>query len=713
MSTIPRSDTPFSTPHPSTSYYSPSSSKSEKASTGKAKIKKSLRSQKATKSSEKVKDLDIPEIPPYEGEISSTRSFQSALAKKEDESIETTESSEESASSDIYFSEIPTDTAESLELSRKSFSEDVALEEDIASASSLTLHHSLENLGFLLAASPITDIFTDEQGNSIARESARLVNTKDLIVRQFNSKIDYIDSLIIAHKELITEIKSPQPPEAGRDLLESLTTERDKLKEKRDMYAKQEGTWASTNAPRFAFQVLGANRAKEEYMPVLGDLWMQSVEDLTQTPALSVSDLSRSAAITDFTHGRISLQELMDYPLLLKMHNEIEKLSPSEILRAKQLLALYDLGKASKKKPFVIKAATKKKLATLIEKLQKRAGQDYGQKIRNEDGTLNYAELKKIIDSRIDKLNDQILQDLFVHFQSKPVTSNHVVYGRTGLLDPTKKADKSPTGFINSERTQALDMEAIYEKLDGRVILFDMEDNPNKGPYIDKDGNIHMNKSFYQGEHPNEPVIIHAVFLNISAQNETANVGIQKAINDRGIARLEDLANEMLIDQENLDLLKELLDNPKSNSFERSNAAITLFANANNQHGYASVDCYGGKDRTGYAVALHTYKILQEIAQELLEGERRPSKELLKLWGLQLVSDRGVGARIIKHSTGYSTMKLTAFNLTLYHTGTLKGTVLRINDYYKGMKAKFGPKVIPELAGTGQLYAPFTRSIKE
>lgn len=695
MSTIPQSDKPFSTSQPSTSFSSPPSSKlDDTASIGKTKIKKS--SKKSTEISEKVKDLNKPEFLPQESEISSTTSFQSKLTKKEDKSSEGGPDS-----SDIYFSKLLTNTAESLDFSIKSLG-GTTLEENIAPVSSPTLHDSLDNLSSLLAAPPITDIFTDEQGRPIARESARLVNTKDLIVRQFNSKIDYIDSLIIGYTEgHLKGVESPRSEEHTA-FLKSLTTERDNLKEKRNMYVQEEGTWASTNAPRFAFQELGTARTKEEYMPVLGDLWMHSVEDLTQTPALLVSTLSRSAAITDFTNGRVSLQELMDYPLLLKMHNEIEKLSPSEISRAKQLLALYNLGKASKKKTFAIKANTKEKLATLINKLQKRAVQDYGQKIKSEDGTLNYAELEKIIASRTDKLNDQILQDLFVHFQNKPVTENRVVYGRTGLLDPTKKADKSPTGFINSERTQALDMEAIYEKLDGRIILFDMENTPNKGPYIDKDGIIHMNRSLYQGADPRPPVIINAVFLNISAQNETANVGIQKAINDRGIARLEALANEMLIDQTSLNLLKALLDNPKANSFERSNAAITLFANANNHHGYASVDCYGGKDRTGYAVALQTYTILQNMAQN-------PSKGLLKLWGLQLVSEQGVGARIIKYSTGYSTMKLMAFNLKLYHTDTLKGVVLRVNDYCKGLKAKFGPKIIPALAGPGQLYSPFTR----
>lgn len=536
------------------------------------------------------------------------------------------------------------------------------------------------------------DSFRDKNGTVIATEQATLVNTKDLVIRQLKTKIEYLTNL---RNDTGEKHYDEQSKEAREQL---------------EIYQKETGAWASTNAPRFLFQNNSPEQARKKYLPSLGNFWMQTVKD---QDGQTVSRIGRSAAISDFSHGRVSLKELEDYQDLVRLSAD----KPIGDDRAKDLLEIYNLGSLAGTSPVRINAESRKQLNKLINKLKKRIVQDYGEQVIDRDGSLKPDELAKITSSRKDKLQQQILQDLFVHFQSQPVLTNEIVYGRTALIDSTKKASKEASGFVNSERTQMLDMHAIYSEINGKQVFFDVEDSPDKGPYFDKDGNIHMNRSFYRGKAPHEPVNLNTVFLNISAQGNTQNMGMQRAINTKALADLEKMAKKGLFDPKELEKLKTALEDPRSNAFKKSLLAMQLISKA----GYASENCFGGKDRTGYAVAFLTSACLEkalkkreeEIAKETgieIQGE---VEEQMSKWDEQLLSNEGVAAKIIKHNTGHTTLKLTAYKLDLYHTGTRAGRARRIADYYKGLRVLTAPKTIPSEAGKRQMYSPFEqRSMK-
>lgn len=523
----------------------------------------------------------------------------------------------------------------------------------------------------------LEDSFQTPDKIEVAKERAQLINTVDLVVKQFNSKISYLERL------------------GDPSLDERISA----LKLERELYQKRKDQgelWASTNAPRFAFQTLGAERARREYIPVLGDLWMHSVHDAQNK---TVSTVSRSAAVTDFTHGRVSLQELQDYPLLrrLALGKEVSR------DKTKELVSLY-LGSLPKTIPLQGKMLVA--IQKLVAQIESSVIKDYDIDINPAKGSLRTPELEKIIEDRVNRLTDQVLQDLSIHFQTNPVKTQEVIYGRIGLIDPKKKADVNRDGFVNYERTQALDMAAIYRELNGRSIVFDIRD-ASMGPYIDRENRIHMPRSFYQGAHPLEPVTLNAIYVNISAQGNTKNEGLQKGINARALNTMGALVAKNLIPSNEYTKLKEKLKHSHRDPFETAHHAMKLFSKL----GYASADCFGGKDRTGYALALITNDLLEEVAENLSADKpnnERYKHNLLVKWGHQLVGPNGLIARIIKHSSGYQTPKLRDYGLKLYRTETLKGKIKRIGDYFEGARIALGPKVLPELVGKGQLYAYWT-----
>ncbi len=302
------------------------------------------------------------------------------------------------------------------------------------------------------------------------------VTAKEVVTRT-----DTVPLLIKGLKTKLAALEKQQAEGRGGEKIDQQIAS---VKEQIERYEKNgsKATWASTNAPRLLFHTTeDETQAQELYLPALGNHRMQTVEDRDGKP---LSTVARSAAITDFSHGDISLQELQDYDILKALTTD---------KKALDLLKFYDLLS-----PDGI-SADPKKYNEFIERVETSVARSYGDDILKTDEIgmkkLDPTKLNEIIQKREELIKLQFLQDLHEQFRNRPVTDDSVVVGRVSLLDMTKPPERD-RGFVNNERTQGLDMKALYDKLDGAEVVFNIE-NPDGGAYFDDSGKIHMPKAFY------------------------------------------------------------------------------------------------------------------------------------------------------------------------------------------------------------------------
>lgn len=628
-----------------------------------ASQKKSMQFQSTPKSSSVVKSLFIP-ISPEKSSRGSTPSPLSCSDYEhhflDDEKYRPEAKASEARKVDFRIS--PQLTAELFSSIKKSFA------------------FEMPALGSIIEAS-----FKDDKGSEIARERATRNNSVSDLSKQLHGK------RLDLQKNLATALLNKRNIKKKEHLFHEDLLQLDFLREEetflRQRIARtlmqieecghqisQGKTWGSTDTPRHIFNHLSKKEAQKHHLPTLNNGRIQTVRDARGN---LISAVGRSAAITDFSHGEISLQELLDYRKLLDLQKR-------HVLFTAENTMLQELYQFTNKKDF----------ENLIQKMKTNIIASYGPTMYNGD-RINFTALEEIIRDRQENLEAQFLQDLHAHLRTQNHeiagklrrigNEDHFVFGRTALLDPTKNA-KDEHGFINSERTQALDMLAIYNRLDGSMVRFDMT-NPEIGPYIDREGVIHMPQSLKP--EGGRDMKMSTVFMNVSVQGKVCNNGIQKFINDAALVKLQFLANRGLVNQEELnDLQKSLIErsNPRNpdDPFKTAHLAVRLLQHS----GYVSVDCYGGKDRTGYELALVTHDSLQSI----LKGEALEltpaQKQTLVRFDMELLQSNGVAALIVKDNTGHAFLKLMRKELELYHLETESGKQMR-KDHYKGAAKVF------------------------
>lgn len=506
------------------------------------------------------------------------------------------------------------------------------------------------------------DVFMDDNGIGIAKETAVRINTMDILAKSLETK---------------------PSGQYATDTVKSLA---------------ERYQWGSTNTPRFNFKYNERETAKNEALPILCNLRMQTLKN---KDGQVISTVSRSAAISDFSHGEISLRELQDYQDLIRLKNRtnigmersrdlmniygFDVTNPKvmeDVINDLKTRALISYGPENLLAPDALK-----EVKDVVEKLVR------GEELLEEDKTamreavIDEEKLSQAIRHRIEHLEFLVLQDLYAHFQQRPVEGDDTLYGRVSLLD-MQKPPKNEFGCILYERTQGLDMKAIFDAFEGRDVFFDL-DSAVQGPYIDDAGRIHMPREF--SSEGRETTRLHTVLFNTSVQGHMNNEGIQQWINDdamKKIARLKGVEGQVSLFDGELDPFKAPL------------KAIKWFQDAG---GYVGVNCFGGKDRTGYLVALLTQQHLKERIPENDPARRK----LLRRWGRQLVSKRGVAAWIARENADHSVLKVTRYDLELYDLSTPKGHMLRVADLIRSTKMFPKAKITGELRESkvlGQLY---------
>lgn len=434
----------------------------------------------------------------------------------------------------------------------------------------------------------------------------------------------------------------------------------------------QESTWASTVSIRELFRTRSRQEAKEHAVPVLANSWMQTLQN---SEGAIVSSVSRSAALSDFAHGEISLQELKDYRQIEQLAKNQSTLDEAAQGRLKEMYlwrrgSSWESVAADIKKRALVSYGADKLTVDPSDDLKRAIDRAVeGRSQPGDDGLfatveLDGARLEAVIQSRERTIKIMALQDLYAHFEQVHADQDETLYSRVSLTD-MEKMPKDESGFILDEHTQTMDMKSLYDSLEGVQVLFDLDEG--RGPYFDDLGQIHMPSAFAGKV---SSTVLHTVFFNISIQMHTDNTGIQKWINDEALAKLRQYSTH---NEHTVRLSDSLRSVTQKTPHETAMEAVLALQEGG---GRVGVNCFGGKDRTGYVIALVTRHHLQKLLPPGSLRTKQQSK-LVRKWGRQLVGKTGIAAFIAKLNANHSWLKVTGFGLSLYGTSTPRGKMFR------------------------------------
>lgn len=259
---------------------------------------------------------------------------------------------------------------------------------------------------------------------------------------------------------------------------------------------------------------------------------------------------------------------------------------------------------------------------------------------------------------------------------------------QVSLLDPNKP--KQTKGLHTYERNQILDMQTLFNMFNGKEIKF-----TDTAAAFYHEGIVYLPETLIPDKAKadlKEPYHIACQLFNISPCWSSRNRGLQEEINqaawkqlNQQLTRLKkqvELHSELkqnfnLEDlQKRADEIKRRLDGGES-SFE---LALQVLFWQHLMQGGMGVNCYSGKDRTGYlGVLLVDALISQEIAQRQdlnkVEKEELRRKLQLDLMDMSL----GSASQITYENTGQRALKISRFNIMGLNKGEgFSGDILRL-----------------------------------
>lgn len=476
---------------------------------------------------------------------------------------------------------------------------------------------------------------------------------------------------------------------------------------------KLQSHWASTNASRDVFKMLD-EMAKTHSLAVLGNLRTEVVNKVDSQGKVQLSSIVRSACPTDFTHGETNFREMRDLHALRALRNG-ETVSPETLKRLNTSYQILDnQGNLSKES-----------LENHIEEIKQRIETSYGK------GSASIESIDQAISSRENYLKQQFLQDVVANLKSRPQTGDQAVMTRLGLLDTIKKANVVKDGPYLYEKNQALDAKELYEIMDGKKLIF----GDYALPCFDQNGNICLPKELKAdfaagGVNGENQVTLRALFMNISIQVDLDNEGAQKIINDEALSKLEELA-ELESDPEKRAALeagvaeiREALAKyekdggdptvPKKNIFDIVDSTVALFQKSGF---YISINCYGGKDRTGVTAAHIAHRALAEADPKPKPEDFASAGEFKKAtddwetrhakFGRQIFND--ITRHVVKDNAGIHAVKIFASDIPLFRGGKalskVKSFATQAGNLGNVVRAFIPGAVDEKLMGEGRLYS--------
>lgn len=400
----------------------------------------------------------------------------------------------------------------------------------------------------------------------------------------------------------------------------------------------------------------GRTEGKKNCPPLLMNLRHQKVEEKVDGKDCVLSQFNRSGAITDFANNETNLGYMQEYVSLIDPIKD----------KAETLASIRNFYPEFKNMDEeTIKKCIKK---TIIHA--------YG--LKGLDGKAFDDKVAELTTERTKRLQSQFLQDLLLHHQNgtlvNQLDSSTVTYCRTSLVNTKKKPqDKAGEPYL-SERNMCLDAYTILSKMDGKIIIFDQTDRDKA--YIDEKGHIHLPRRTDGGVTEST---LETMFSNISASGNTTNSGLQKAINEKCLNKIQDKINRLtkIINDLPAAKSKKLKDELGEIIILYRSLHETLSAGRGGiraaekmailmqKLGALSVNCYGGKDRTGIiCAAISFYNMCKHITKNKQIDQTTIAAPLAAL-GRRMADAKSILMSVAKDNTGFPGVKLFLNQLDL------------------------------------------------
>ncbi|CRX38973.1 hypothetical protein [Estrella lausannensis] len=269
--------------------------------------------------------------------------------------------------------------------------------------------------------------------------------------------------------------------------------------------------------------------------------------------------------------------------------------------------------------------------------------------------------MDKTIEKRMQVMQGQFLQMVADHagrLSEEDVQSGMMKMIHVSLLSQSSKAIDG-SGWFHNEEVEIKDMAALFDHFDNKMLIADA-----KGPFIDKDGNLHVppNAAFQEGQE----LSLRSIFVNQSVQGNTKNNKTQRKINERAYAKLSEFH---LADDKPL---KRLLHGRKS-GYTNAADTVDLVIKAGFK---TSTGCLSAKDRTGFVSALKVDRLMKnngftpKVRRRILRHQLGPDSPAVL---------------VIKDNTGTSIMKIKPFLIEglTKDTFSIKGWTTRATVYLR------------------------------
>lgn len=304
-----------------------------------------------------------------------------------------------------------------------------------------------------------------------------------------------------------------------------------------------------------------------------------------------------------------------------------------------------------------------------IDALQDSLTPLYGiQKFKKTGNENEKLEAMRTIEEKKRFIDDQMVQLITVQVSQNidALKGDTFSFSYEGLLNEIKKQEISASGLIMDEGNNLKEMESAFQRFAGKKLIFD-----SKGPYLDKEGHIHLPYSFPK---ETKEMILEPILSNFTINGSTKNNPHQESLNKKSIQQLSkkittlesikpELKNELDKIQYRLNEITAQLNKGDSNLEIASDFLVCQFAlrklmQENNLGTFAiSLGCYSVKDRTALVLE---YAIIKFAIDPNLTGlslsleEKKLIRE--KLIGC-IIDPQGMSAEISFENTGIRVVK--------------------------------------------------------
>ncbi|GAB4237332.1 MAG: hypothetical protein Tsb0021_17130 [Chlamydiales bacterium] len=501
-------------------------------------------------------------------------------------------------------------------------------------------HHFIGNID--IEGKTIWDEYKDEEQTLVGKEEVTFIKTADIFLKGIQDKLDYLNTIIPKTEK--------EQEKLNREI--ALAKKQQEVikhaKDTGDMWRFNSKTW---DYIAHAFMDNGSpNQGLKAFSSLLPNL---NREQLLDKDGNVVRGLNRSGAITDYSNGAT------DAETIEKLRNKAIRLR----------------GKNSQNRAyqnFITENA--KELRRIVNGPQALKSEGRFSRIRPPEFPFKNTEeligfLEQELEDRTHNLENLYLQDLYTHLASQDLgqfkEGQPLEVIRLSLINSNAHSPEVlGKGFIRNETGQARDMQYIFKKLNGKKIILD-----GKGPYVDKDGHIHMP---FKG--PKE-LKLDTHLVNISISGNTKNEGIQQKINEKSFESIKGIIDRKI--RERTEVLKNKGRDKTLGEDKRIKKLIQLkqnltgiinsFTNPHIQSSYSAVamgelllelevcltvNCFSGKDRTPVVVS----NLILNKLKNLKFGANNLATDLSQAWGIQMLN--GIIGRVIRANTGKREPKL-------------------------------------------------------